>query len=397
MGSIVSLTIGGIEIDWGKNNGFINHSKLFLPTDKTILSEHEYNDTRYIHYGYRRVLRDVIPRLELYGYNEKTIQKIWDEHVSYYPDYLPKFELPFEQFSKIIKNITITPRTGSDEGYDYDLGEFAQEMLSLPEYSELRKSVNSNSRDLLSFFENLHPYIQLWLLSTNLENQNLYLEWHTDSIIKGGWTTDDDLFKTWEDDRSFLIITEGSSDTFIIREAIALLRPDIKDFFTYIDMTEHYPFTGTGNLFNFYKGLAKIGIKNKCLVIFDNDTEGVEKQQKCENILSPPSLTSMTLPSLRDFENAETIGPNGEFKTNINGCGVSIECFLDLSYKANKPAIVRWGSFNKEMGQYQGALEGKDFYITQFKKALKKPENYDFRKLQLLIRKICERCTAIAE
>lgn len=397
MGSIVSLTIGGIEIDWGKNNGFINHSKLFLPSDRTILSEHEYNGARHINYGYRRALQDVIPRLELYGYSEKTIQKIWDEHVSYYPDYLPNLELSFEQFSKIIKNITITPRTGIDEGYDYDLGEFAQEMLNQPEYSELKTTVNSNSRDLLSFFENLDPYIQLWLLSTNLENRNLYLEWHTDSIIKGGWATDEDLFKTWADARSFLIITEGSTDTFIIREAIAFLRPDIKDFFTYIDMTEHYPFTGTGNLFNFYKGLAKIGIKNRCLVIFDNDTEGVEKHQKCQSIISPPSLTSMTLPALCEFENAETTGPNGTFKTNINGSAVSIECFLDLSYKANKPATVRWTSFNKEMDQYQGALEGKDFYIKQFKKALKDPENYDFSKLHILISKICEKCTTIAE
>ncbi|SPO54125.1 conserved protein of unknown function [Pseudomonas sp. JV551A1] len=397
MGSIVSLTIGGIEIDWGKNNRFINHSKLFLPTDRTILSEHEHNGTRYTLYGYRRALRDVIPRLELYGYSAKTIQKIWDENVSYYPEYYPKFELPFEQFAKVIKNVTIAPRTGSDQGYDYDLGEFAQEMLNLPEYYQLKKAVNSNSADLLSFFENLDPYIQLWLLSTNLENQNLYLEWHTDSIIKGGWTTEDDLFKSWADDRTFLIITEGSSDTFIIKEAIALLRPDIKDFFTYIDMTEHYPFTGTGNLFNFYKGLAKIGIKNRCLIVFDNDTEGVEKHQKCQNISSPPSLASMTLPALSEFENAKTIGPNGAFKANINGSAVSIECFLDLSYKTNDPATIRWSSFNKDMGRYQGALEGKEFYIAQFKKALKNPENYDFSKLQTLITHICEKCIAIPD
>jgi hypothetical protein len=343
------------------------------------------------------MLRDVIPRLELYGYNAKTIKRIWSEHVSYYPEYYPNFELPFEQFVEVIKNITIAPRPGIDEGYDYDLGEFAQEMLNLPEYAELKKAVNSNSRDLLSFFENLDPYIQLWLLSTNLENHNLYLEWHTDSIIKGGWTTDEELFKTWSNDRSFLIITEGSSDTFIIQEAIALLRPDIKDFFTYIDMAEHYPFTGTGNLFNFYKGLAKIEIKNKCLVVFDNDTEGVEKHRKCQGISSPPSLASMTLPTLQDFENADTIGPNGVFKSDINGSAVSIECFLDLSYKANKPAIVRWSSFNKEMDRYQGALEDKDFYIAQFKKVLKSQNGYDFSKLHVLISSICERCIAIAD
>lgn len=103
------------------------------------MSEHEYNGRRYTNYGYRRGLRDVIPRLELSGYNAKTIRKIWDENVSYYPEYYPNFELPFEQFANAIKNITITPRAGADEDYDYDLGEFAQEMLNLPEYSELKK------------------------------------------------------------------------------------------------------------------------------------------------------------------------------------------------------------------------------------------------------------------
>lgn len=396
MGSIVSLTVGGIEIDWGKNNCFINHSKLFLPTDKTVLSEHKHEGKRFTYYGYRRTLRDVIPRLELNGYSAKTIPKIWDECRFYYPDYYPSFDISFDQFARIIKDITIKPREEENEECDYDLGEFAQEAINLPEYSELKKALNTNSKEIFSFFENLDPYIQLWLLATNPKNQDIFVEWHTDSIIKGGWTTEDELFKYWADSQLFLIVTEGSSDTFIIQEAIGFLRPDIKDFFTYIDMSEHYPFTGTGNLFNFYKGLAKINIKNKCLVIFDNDTEGVEKHQKCQTIPSPLSLTSMTLPTLLDFAEVATIGPNGPFVSDINGKAVSIECFLDLSYKANKPAIIRWTSFNKEMNQYQGSLESKDFYTSQFKNALKDPSKYNFNKLQALISEICTRCTAIA-
>jgi hypothetical protein len=34
MGSVITLGIGRLEIDWGKNEYFINHSKLFLPHDK---------------------------------------------------------------------------------------------------------------------------------------------------------------------------------------------------------------------------------------------------------------------------------------------------------------------------------------------------------------------------
>jgi len=90
-------------------------------------------------------------------------------------------------------------------------------------------------------------------------------------------TTDKELFIGVEETDKFLIVTEGSSDTYIIKKALEILRPDILDFFSFIDMQENYPFTGGGNLLNFCKGLSSIKIQNKVLVIFDNDTEGVDK------------------------------------------------------------------------------------------------------------------------
>jgi hypothetical protein len=33
MGSMIHLAVGRLEIDWGKNNGFTDHSPLFQPTD----------------------------------------------------------------------------------------------------------------------------------------------------------------------------------------------------------------------------------------------------------------------------------------------------------------------------------------------------------------------------
>ena len=33
MGSIISLAVGRLEVDWGKNNGFVDHSALFQSDD----------------------------------------------------------------------------------------------------------------------------------------------------------------------------------------------------------------------------------------------------------------------------------------------------------------------------------------------------------------------------
>jgi hypothetical protein len=37
MGSMIHLTLGRIELDWGKNSGFADHSALFRPDDLTTI------------------------------------------------------------------------------------------------------------------------------------------------------------------------------------------------------------------------------------------------------------------------------------------------------------------------------------------------------------------------
>jgi hypothetical protein len=41
-----------------------------------------------------------------------------------------------------------------------------------------------------------------------------------------------------------LIVTEGSSDTNILKKGLDMLYPDIADFFCFVDMKENYPFAG---------------------------------------------------------------------------------------------------------------------------------------------------------
>jgi len=35
MGSMISLAVGRLEVDWGRNNGFVDHSPLFQSGDVT--------------------------------------------------------------------------------------------------------------------------------------------------------------------------------------------------------------------------------------------------------------------------------------------------------------------------------------------------------------------------
>ncbi|MCD0076742.1 hypothetical protein HK285_00830, partial [Streptococcus agalactiae] len=187
-----------------------------------------------------------------------------------------------------------------------------------------------------------------------------------------------------------LIVTEGSSDTDIIKKSINRLYSDIADFFDFIDMEQNYPFTGTGNLKNFVKGLSKINILNKILVILDNDTAGISVYNDIKTIDLPNNLKVITLPNYKDFDNFKCKGPQGDSLENINGKAVSIECFLDHS-SIDDEIYVRWTSFNDKLIQYQGNIEPKNLLIKSFHQYYK--QEYDITKLKYLVDYILESCT----
>jgi hypothetical protein len=130
-----------------------------------------------------------------------------------------------------------------------------------------------------TFFENLDAYVVLRLLGENPANLDRDLVWSIDDVVEGGYV-EGGIFEPPADASRFLIVTEGSSDSTILKAALPLVAPDVDDFFDFIDMRENYPFTGTGNLVNFCKGLAAIRVQNKIVVVLDNDTAG---QARCRS------------------------------------------------------------------------------------------------------------------
>lgn len=391
MGSYITLGVGELELDWGKNYSFRDYSKLFLPSNKKDIPYYYADDIVELKPGYSISLNQVKSRLELLGYSLKNLSSLFKEYNETYPDYLPRPNIDFNTLLEIFSKINIKDYKNKKEYGDYDLGEYVVENIFQNElFVELRKYIDSRDKDIGSYFENFDPLFILRLLIENPDNLEINLEWRTQDIIDGGWTNDDEIFVGVEETDKFLIVTEGTSDTYIIKKALNLLKPDITDFFAFVDMEENYPFTGTGNLYRFCQGLTSIRIQNKILVIFDNDIEGVDKFNKTKELNLPPQMKIMKLPVLEEFNKFPSIGPTGETIENINGKAVAIECFLDL--KNSKPKI-RWTNYNKDFNAYQGSLENKDKYIRSFKKVKKANDNYDFNKLNELLDEIYKNCT----
>lgn len=408
MGSMITLGVGRMEIDWGKNNVFRDHSSLFKPEDVKLIPYYYVGDdgTTIIERkeGLSRSLLSIKKRLDLLGYTLENLKKLYEDALTEYDDHNLEVNLSFDLFSKMLREIDVnrinTPGFAVDyEENGYDLGEFVRRCI-IPEkeiYSFLLKSVGGDKRnlnfELESFFENMNPYIILRLLAENPNCKDLDVYWSFADVVEGGWIKKEDVVKPLPAIKKIMIVTEGSSDSFIIQKSINVLYPDISDFFTFIDMENNYPFTGTGNLYNFCCGLMKINIMNNIIVIFDNDTAGNEKYDKLIMFPKMNNLLIAKLPNNNEFENFETVGPQGTSVENINGKAVAIECFLDFASVDIKPTI-RWTNYIEKASQYQGSLQNKDEYVRKYKNADLLNGDYATSKLSALIDYLIERwCT----
>lgn len=405
MGSYTTLGIGRLELDWQKNHIANNHSALFQIKDlktERVLQEPEYEDREPEFLNEKvlsRPLSEIKRRLDLLGYSMMTVESLYREECEFLKDLQESPPLSFEKFSSLVKDFNLDDMKINYEYYrnNSDLGELTSECIFKSE--NFKNTDIKISKDEGLFFENINPYITIRLLADNERNFNKNVIWSFQDLLNGGWVQEEDVFKPLEADKKFLIVTEGSSDTYILKKAISYLAPDVEDFFVFIDMKDNYPFTGTGNLLNFSKGLASIQVQNKILVIFDNDIEGGRHYNHAKKLKFPPTMKVVVLPELRDFESFTTVGTDGESVNNINGRAVSIECFLDLHYKLKpqdtKPR-VRWKNFVEEFNLYHGALEYKETYTRRFLDSNLSKNSYDFSKLDFLVRFILNECSEIA-
>ena len=184
MGSYITLGVGELELDWGKNFSFRDYSKLFLPNDKKEIPYYYADNEIVLKSGYSKPLSKVEPRLELLGYSLNSLSNHFQNHNDNYPSYLEQPEISIETLLSIFSKITIKDYKNKLEDGDYDLGEFVIENIFTNEvFSELREHIDIKDKDIGAYFENLDPLITLRLLIENPANSEINLEWRTQDLI----------------------------------------------------------------------------------------------------------------------------------------------------------------------------------------------------------------------
>lgn len=395
MSTLLNLGIGNMELDWGKNMAFNNFSELFQVSDIKMIPYY-YLDSddikREMKEGYSKKLSDIKERLNMLGYTLDKIEIMYKDMVKEFERMGYQIILSYENFFSILYTLDI-PKINTlasaveYEANGFDIGEYVRVCI-FPSLDFLKKCTNSEF-ELSYFLESIDSNIILRILAENKENKDYEIQWRFLDAIENGWITREALLADLSIMHKILIVTEGSSDSFILKRTIDALYPNISDFFDFVDMDKNYPFTGTGSLYNFCEGLCRINIQNNMIVIFDNDTAGMEKYHKSKKLNKPDTLIIIKLPDLEVFMNIPTIGPQGESIENINGRAVAIECFLDFD-SVKEETCIRWSSYNQYEGEYQGALIDKDKYVRSFKRCNLLDGSYNTTKLKYLVNYIVE-------
>lgn len=425
MGTIISLDVAGVELVSSKNYMGMDHGSLFQKRDrKAILSEQidyeyferEHEDPTAMEMAFTRPLKDVVPRLELLGFDLANVRREYDAVAKNWLEQLRAMAddenepLPilmnFEEFREFA---TGHPLESLDSAYVEGFDDASRRRVTkrfsevsfdrIPGYSPHEIPAYSERSFFGGTVSILNPYSVLRLLAERKENQEAQVVWQYGPLVEAGYADVEDFVPEARRTETFLIATEGSSDVHVLQHALTMLRPEVKDFFRFVDVSESHPFSGTGNLAKFAEGLAKIDVQNQVLFLFDNDAEGVEAYQRISKLNLPTNMRGGMLPELDAFRHFPALGPEGPSLTDINRRAAAIECYLDLRLRDYGPPKVLWTNFKKSIGAYHGALEFKESYVAHFLKQSNESIStgaYDVSKLEAVLDYLMAECIGIA-
>lgn len=393
MGTEINLTVGGISLSFSKNHMGLDFGHLFQEGDRTrrkmedinyeYYEEHpeEIADLEASEMVFARKLDRIAPRLELLNHSLDAARAEYEAIVvetlemAAYSDPPEQLSLlSFEEFCALacryplgeLKDAYVEYETPDrDKVAQGRFANDADEFARLPgdRYNDLYYSETSYLSASLCI---LSAESMLRVFAMNPANADIEVVWEFGPLVNNGWASLDDFQPGARRVQKVLVVTEGASDARIIKRSLEVMRPDVADFFNFIDVSERHHFWGTGNLVKFAEGLLRIDIQNKALFVLDNDAEGVDAYRKLNALKLPANMRAMLLPDLEAFASFPARGPEGVALVNINGRAAAIECYLDLNLPGVDKAQVLWSNYKKEVDAWHGALEFKEAYQRHF-------------------------------
>jgi hypothetical protein len=129
--------------------------------------------------------------------------------------------------------------------------------------------------------------------------------------------------------RRVVILTEGTTDKWILERTLRLLYPHMADYYRFMDFEGARVAGGAGALASVVKAFVGVGIVNRIVAIFDNDTAAASAIRGLDAVRMPPNILVLQYPRLPLAAEYPTIGPTGLVAMDVNGLAGSIELSME--------------------------------------------------------------------
>jgi len=167
-----------------------------------------------------------------------------------------------------------------------------------------------------------------------------------------------------------IVLTEGSTDSEFLQDALAVLYPHLVGYMTFLD-SGYRTEGGIAGLIKTIRSFAAAGIGNRVVALVDNDTGAAEALSTFNTESLPSNFRVVRLPELPMAVSYPTLGPSGPANLNINGLACSIELFFGRDILAGEDGRlmpIQWRGYSMKLQRYQGEPVNKTLLQDAFRK-----------------------------
>lgn len=115
-----------------------------------------------------------------------------------------------------------------------------------------------------------------------------------DMVAHADWLMTEDVART----RRVVILTEGTTDKWMIERSLELLFPHLADYYRFMDFEGARVGGGAGALAGMVKAFVGAGIANRVVALFDNDTAGAAAIRSLAQVKIPSNIKVLQYPWL---------------------------------------------------------------------------------------------------
>ena len=201
-------------------------------------------------------------------------------------------------------------------------------------------------------------------------------------LVYGGWLEREEILTKKSGLGNPLIVAEGVTDTFILKESLKHIYPNLVDNIDFLDLS-FKPEGSASSAIKMAKSFASASIPKRILFLLDNDTAARDAMRSVKKFKFPKNIKILHYPDIEICNNYPTIGAQGIKTMNINKLAASIELYLgndSITNSDGKLEPVQWKGFIEGIGEYQGVITNKERVKDRFRKILKKSDKKQIEK-----------------